>query len=164
MAPTSASKTSSSMFSLVFHPLRMPLSSMRTHFSSPRRFEISQSVLPLTSFVRALVKNPSCSAGNFSKRYLVMINPRTESPINSSVSYEPSRPLYFLRADLCVKDLRYILISLIFVPTRRSSATRSMFGASTSSGDSTVSITLYSLFVFKSCCPRGDSPRVRLKT
>src|SRR6056300_1140920 len=117
IAPMSASKTSSRIFGLLFHPFLIPFSSMMTSFSRPNFNAILARVSPRTSFVRAFVRKPSCLLSCLSNRNLVMTNPRTESSINSRVSKDSVNCSYSLRADLCVKDFWYKSRFLIFVPT-----------------------------------------------
>src|SRR6056300_660123 len=117
MAPMSASKSSSKILGLLFHPFLMPFSSMMTSCSRPNFNAILANVSPRTSFVRAFVRKPSCLLSCLSNRNLVMTNPRTESSINSRVSKDSVNCSYSLRADLCVKDFWYKSRFLIFVPT-----------------------------------------------
>src|SRR6056300_1886762 len=117
MAPMSASKTSSKILGLLFHPLRIPFSSIMTSFSRPNFNAILANVSPRTSLVRAFVRKPSCLLSKRSNKNLVITNPNTESPINSRVSNDSVNCSYSLRADLCVKAFWYKSRFLIFVPT-----------------------------------------------
>ena len=81
---------------------------------------ISANVSPLTSFVRALVKNPSCLFSYRSNKNFVITKPNTESPINSRVSNDPSKDSSSLSMDLCLKAFWYKSNLVIFVPTSNS--------------------------------------------
>src|SRR6056300_75494 len=76
---------------------------------------MSDRVSCLTSFVRALVRKPSCFSSNRSNRNLVTTNPRHESPMNSRVS-----KLCLVGSSfsllLWVNARWYKFKSLIFVP------------------------------------------------
>ena len=120
-----ASNTSSRIFGFLNHSFRIPFSSIWIHLYISSFIAIFASVSPLTSFVRALVRNPSFCCSYLSNRNFVITNPNTESPMNSSVSND-SKFSFSFNADLCVKAFWYKSILDIFVPTRVSTDSLSM--------------------------------------
>lgn len=87
-APTTASKVSAMMDCFCPPPLDSSPFPSKTRCSNPSRRATSARALPLTSGERSLVSSPSGRSGKSSKSRWVTASSTTESPRNSSRSFE----------------------------------------------------------------------------